>query len=431
MKDRELESTDKTFFQKLKRNLVMFFTVFGPATITAMSDNDASGVATYSVAGARLGYPIIFTLSMAAILLAVTQEMGMRLTLVTRKSLADLIRERFGIKAAFFIFFNLLIANIGTIIAEFSAINVTSAMFRLPPIPIIIFIVVATFFFVTKGNYKLTQSIMLVACFIFVLYIFSAFKSKPDWSLALGNIIFPHGVDFTKEYIRHYIVIGISVLGTTITPWGQFFVSSFASDKKIDPNGIKFSLFETYWGAFLTAFFAFFMIVATTATLFVHNIPLTSGEEAALAIEPFAGKLAGTFFAIGILNAGFMGIVVVSLCTAYALAEFFGLSGSLNMPYKQSKIFYTVFMLQLVIGAIFALIPGFSVFQIAIVTQSLNAMSLPFTFYFLIKLTNNEKIMGKYKNNTFQKYFATICTIFIIIASVVSLALTIHDALTH
>jgi Mn2+/Fe2+ NRAMP family transporter len=271
---------------------------------------------------------------------------------------------------------------------------------------------------------------MLVACLIFFLYIFSAFKSKPDWSLALGNIAFPHGANFTREYLRNYIVIGISVLGTTITPWGQFFVSSFASDKKIDFNSIRYSLFETYWGAFLTAFFAFFMIVATTATLFVHNIPLTSGEEAALAIEPFAGELAGTFFAIGILNAGFMGIVVVSLCTAYALSEFFGISGSLNTPYKQSKTFYMVFLLQLVIGALVASLPGASVFQIAVVTQSLNAMSLPFVFYYLIKLTNSKKIMGEYANHPFQRYFATICTIVIIIASIAALAITIHGALT-
>jgi Mn2+/Fe2+ NRAMP family transporter len=430
MKDEILTSTKKGWFSRLKRNFLIFASVFGPATITAMSDNDASGVATYSVAGAKLGYPIIFTLAMAAILLAITQEMGMRLTLVTRKSLADLIREKYGVKSAIFIFFSLFIANIGTIIAEFSAIKVTSTMFHIPPVPAIIFIVIATFFFVTKGSFKLTQSIMLGACLIFFLYIFSAFKSKPDWSLALGNIVFPHGVEFTREYLGNYITIGIGVLGTTITPWGQFFVSSFASDKKIDLNKIKYSLFETYWGAFLTAFFAFFMIVATTATLFVHNIPLTSGEEAALAIEPFAGELAGTFFAIGILNAGFMGIVVVSLCTAYALSEFFGISGGLNTPYKQSKTFYIVFLLQLIIGASVALLPGASVFQIAIATQSLNAMSLPLVFYYLIRLTNDKKIMGKYANNPFQKYFATICTIVIIIASIAVLVVTIHGALT-
>jgi len=417
----------KKSFSNLKRTLLIFLSVFGPATITAMADNDVSGVATYSVAGARLGYPILFTLALNVILLAITQEMGMRLTLVTRKSLADSIRERYGVKTSLFIFGNLFIANIGTIIAEFSAIKTTSMMFHLPPIPSIMFVVVVTFFFVTKGSYKLTQTIMLTSCLIFVTYIFSAFKSKPDWSIALSNLLYPHGVSFTKEYLKDYLVIGISVLGTTITPWGQFFVSSFAFDKNIEQSNVKFSQFETYWGAFLTGFFAFFMIVATTATLFVNNIPLTSGEEAALAIEPFAGKLAGTFFAVGILNAGFMGIVVVSLCTSYAFSEFFGISGSLNTSYKQSKTFYMIFLLQLVFAAIVAMIPGVSLFQVAVITQALNAMSLPLVFYYLIKLTNSKKIMGEYANNRFQRYFATICTFIIIIASILALFATVHN----
>jgi len=430
MKDNTLASDNKRIFSKLKRSFLIFASVFGPATITAMSDNDASGVATYSVAGARLGYPILFPLLLITILLGITQEMGMRLTLITRKGLADSIREIYGVKASLFIFTSLFIANIGTIIAEFSAIKTTSTMFHLPAIPSIVFMVVVIFFFVTKGNYKITQSIMLVAGLIYLTYIFSAFKAKPDWGTALGNLAYPHGVAFTKDYLKNYLVIGISVLGTTITPWGQFFVSSFASDKKIDAEKVKFSQFETYWGAFLTDFFSFFMIVATTATLFVHNIPLTSGEQAALAIEPFAGELAGVFFAIGILNAGFMGIVVVSLCTSYALSEFFGISGSLNTSYKQSKAFYIVFLVQLVVSAIIAMIPSVSLFHIAIVTQALNAMSLPLVFYYLIKLTNSKKLMGKYANNPFQKYFATICTIIIVIVSVFAVVTTIHGALT-
>jgi Mn2+/Fe2+ NRAMP family transporter len=411
----------------LRKKLIILLSVFGPATITAMADNDASGVATYSVAGAKLGYPILFPLLLITVLLAITQEMGIRLAIITRKGLADQIRERFGVKASLFIFASLFLANIGTIVAEFSAIKTTSQMFHLPVIPSIIFIVIVTFIFVTKGNYKLTQTIMLIACFIYLSYIFSAFKSKPDWKLALSNILYPHGVSFTKAYLKDYLIIGMSVLGTTITPWGQFFISSFAFDKKIDSSNIRYSQIETYWGAFLTDFFSFFMIVATTATLFAHNIPLTSGEDAALAIEPFAGKLAGTFFAIGILNAGFMGIVVVSLSTAYAFAEFFGLSGSLNTSYKQSKIFYTIFLAQLIIAASLALIPGASLFQLAIASQAFNAMSLPLVFYYLIKLTNNKKIMGKYANNIFQKYFAIICTIIIIIASVFALGSTIYS----
>ena len=210
----------------------------------------------------------------------------------------------------------------------------------------------------------------------------------------------------------------MGVLGTTITPWGQFFISSFAYDKKIEKGKVSYAQLETYWGAFLTDFFSFFMIVATAATLFVHGIPLVSGEQAALAIRPFAGDMAGTLFAIGILNAGFMGLVIVSLSTAYAFAEFFGLSGSLNDPFQKSKTFYLLYIAQLTIATIVILFPGVTLFKMAIITQVLNAIMLPLVFYFLIKLTSNKKLMGEYANSKFQNYFTIICTIVIVIASI-------------
>jgi Mn2+/Fe2+ NRAMP family transporter len=415
----------KPVLRNLIRRLVIFGSVFGPATITAMADNDASGVVTYSIAGARLGYPILFILGVITILLGVTQEMGMRLTLITRKGLGDLIREKFGVRMSLIIFGCLFIANMGTIIVDLSAVKTTSAMFNLPAIPSVIFIIVVIFFFVTKGNYKLTQNIMLLSCFFYLAYIISAFKAKPDWSLALSNLVYPNGVAFTREYMRSYLLIGMGVLGTTITPWGQFFISSFAYDKKIESGKIFYSQMETYWGAFLTDFFSFFMIVATAATLFVNKIPLVSGEQAALAIKPLAGELAGTLFAIGILNAGFMGIVIVSLSTAYAFSEFFGLSGSLNTSFRQSNTFYTIFLAQLIIAALAIMIPGVSLFNLAVAMQTINAMTLPLVFYFLIKLTSNEKLMGKYVNNRFQKYFAIILTVVIVVASLFTMAATI------
>jgi Mn2+/Fe2+ NRAMP family transporter len=245
--------------------------------------------------------------------------------------------------------------------------------------------------------------------------------------MALSNLIYPHGVAFTPEYIKNYILIGMGVLGTTITPWGQFFVSSFAFDKRIDAKNVKYSQFETYWGAFLTDFFSFFMIIATAATLFVHNIQLISGEQAALAIKPFAGNLAGTLFAIGILNAGFMGIMVISLSTAYAFSEFFGLSGSLNTSYKQSKTFYIIFLGQLIVAAVVNMFPNINLFQLVIITQSINAMVLPLVFYYLIRLTNNKQIMKEHVNNAFQKYFAIVATIIIIIASIFAVATAIFN----
>jgi Mn2+/Fe2+ NRAMP family transporter len=413
--------TKRGFFKRYWKNILIFLSVFGPATITAMSDNDAGGVATYSIAGAKLGYPILFLLVIITILLGVTQEMGMRLAIISRKGLADLIREKFGVRTAMFMFGALLIANLGTLITDLSAVKITSGMLHLPAIPSVVVILFISFLFIVKGNYKLTQSIMLLASLFYIAYIVSAIKAQPDWGLAVSNLFYPHGVQVTPTYMRDYLLIGMGVLGTTITPWGQFFISSFAYDKKIEKGKINYSQLETYWGAFLTDFFSFFMIVATAATLFVNHIPLEAGEQAALAIKPFAGNLAGTLFAIGILNAGFMGVVIVSLSTAYAFAEFFGLSGSLNDSYKKSKTFYILFALQLFVVGVVVVFTKLSLFKVAIVTQTINAVALPLVFYYLIKLTNDRQLMGHFANNKFQKYFAIACTVVIVIASAVTL----------
>ncbi len=400
------------------RNVVILLSVFGPATITAMADNDAGGVATYSLAGATLGYPILFLLFIVTILLGITQEMGMRLTLVTRRGLADLIREKFGIKVSLFIFGGLFIANLGTVMTEVSAIKTTSGMLNIPAAPFVFIVLVIAFLFITRGNYRLTQNIMLLVSLFYITYVISAVKAKPDWNLALTNMFYPHGVAWTRQYVINYLVIGMGVLGTTITPWGQFFISSFAGDKKMEKDTLKYSQFETYLGAFWTDFFSFFMIVATASTLFVRGIPLVSGEQAALAIRPFAGDLAGTLFAVGILAAAFMGLVVVPLSTAYAFSEFFGLSGSLDSDYHSSKTFYILFIVQLILAAAVTAVPGVSVFHLALITQTLNAMILPLVFYYLIKLTSAKDVMGSHANSGFQKNFTAIASLFIVIASV-------------
>ena len=422
MKEATINRIKRGYFSGLWKKILIFLSVFGPATITAISDNDAGGVATYSIAGAKLGYPILFLLLIITLLLGVTQEMGMRLAIITRKGLADLIREKFGVRTALFMFGALLIANLGVLITDLSAVKTTSRMLNLPAIPAVIVILFVSFLFIVWGNYKLTQAIMLLASLFYVTYIVSAIKAQPDWGLAVSNLFYPHGVEVTRQYMRDYLLIGMGVLGTTITPWGQFFISSFAYDKKIEKGKVNYSQIETYWGAFLTDFFSFFMIVATAATLFVNHIPLEAGEQAALAIKPFAGELAGTLFAVGILNAGFMGVVIVSLSTAYAFAEFFGLSGSLDDSFKKSKTFYILYFLQLLVVGILVIFSSLSLFKIAIVTQTINAIALPLVFYYLIKLTDDKGLMGEFKNNAFQKYFAIACTVVIVVASIFTVA---------
>ncbi len=425
MKEPLVVLREKWMTNRWLRRFLIFLAVFGPATITGMADNDASGVATYSIAGATLGYPILFSLLIITFLLGITQEMGMRLTVVTRRGLADLIREKFGVKVSLFIFIGLLVANLGTIVVDLAAVNITSELLGIPAIPFLIGILILAFIFITWGNYKMTQNIMLIVCLFYFAYIFSAVKANPNWGLAVSNLLYPHGVSWTSQYIRNYLIIGMGVLGTTVTPWGQFFISSFAFDKKMDKNTLLYSQFETYWGAFLTDFFSFFMIVATAATLFVHGIQLESGDQAALSIKPFAGELASTLFAIGILAAGFMGIVIVSLSTAYAFSEFFGLSGSLDTDFRKSKTFYTLFLVQLLFSALILLIPGVSLFSLAIASQVLNAMILPLVFYYLIKLTSSQNLMGLYVNNGFQKYFTSAASVFIVIASAFTVAVVV------
>ncbi|HUH96812.1 MAG TPA: divalent metal cation transporter [Anaerolineales bacterium] len=409
---------DRWMTNRALQRVVLILSVFGPATIAAMADNDAGGVATYSVAGATLGNPILFLLFIITPLLGITQEMGMRLTLVTRRGLADLIRERYGVKVSLFIFLSLFVANLGTITTEVSAIRTVSGMLAIPVAPFLIGMLLIAFVFITKGNYRLTQTIMLIVSLFYLTYIISAVKTHPDWGMAISNLFYPHGVAWTSQYMASYLVIGMGVLGTTITPWGQFFISSFAFDKKMDKDTLKYSQLETYWGAFLTDFFSFFMIVATASTLFVRHLTLTSGEQAAEAIRPFAGDLAGTLFAVGVLAAAFMGLVIVPLSTAYAFSEFFGLSGSLDSDYQKSKTFYILFFIQLVLAASITAIPGISLFHFAIATQTLNAMILPLVFFYLINLTSNKKLMGEHSNNAFQKYFTSAASVVIVLASV-------------
>lgn len=397
----------------LKKRLLLFLLVFGPATITAISDNDAAGVATYSLAGAQFGYSMLFVLFYVTLLLGITQEMGIRIAIVTGKGLGDIIREKYGIVVSMVVFLALSLANMGSIVANFAALKTTTAMFHIPTVPFMVLIIVFSFLFVSKGNYITNQRLFLLGMVLYFAYVISAVKGSPDWEKAFVSVFVPTDLKLSGDFIFS----AIAVLGTTITPWGQFFVQSYLLDKKISLEKLKYVQFETFFGAFLTNFFSFFMIVATAATLFAHKIPLTSGEEAALAIRPFAGELAGILFGVGLLNAAIMGIIIISLTTAYAFSEFFGLVGSLDVPFVKGKPFYIIFITQLIIACLIALIPSVNLFKIVLVTQSVNGILLPVIFYFLLNITNDKELMGRYTNKKWYNYFAIISSALIIIAS--------------
>lgn len=388
--------------------------VLGPSVITTMAGNDGAGVITYSFAGAQLGYAVLFTLPILTVFYGITQEMGSRIAIVTEKGLGDIIRERFGIRTALLIFVTILIANFGTLMTNVAALKTAGEMLKIPTAPFIIILVVASFIIVTLTEYEKSQKIFLTGIIFYFAYVFSAIKVGPDWGLAIKSLFVPSASILTKEYL----VITMAILGTTITPWGQFFVQSYMKDKKVPISKLGFAKFEAYIGAFISNFFTFFIIVATAATLYANNIPLDSGEKAALAIRPFAGDFASFLFAVGLANAAVIGIIIVSLTSSYAFTEFFGFTGSLDDPYMKGRTFYSIFMVTIIAATFLVMTPWFPLFKIVLYTQSLNGILLPIFFFFILKIVNNEDIMGEHVNGKWYNIFAIGSTICIAIAAV-------------
>ena len=342
--------------------------------------------------------------------------MGSRIAIVTGKGLGDLIRESFGIKIAFVTFILLIIANFGTLLTNIAALRTAAEMLGIPSIPLILISIIVIFLIITKTNYEKSQKIFLLGILFYLAYVFSAFKGNADWGESIKSLFVIKPIVFSKEGL----LLLLAVLGTTITPWGQFFVQSYMKNKNVPIGKLAFAKLEAFVGAFLSNFFTFFMIVATAAILFTNKIGLGSGEEAALAIRPFAGSFASALFAVGLINAAIIGMTIVSLTSSYAFTEFFGFTGSLDEDYKKGKTFYAIFLINVIIATILVVTPFFPLFKIVLYTQSLNGLVLPVFFYFLLKIINNKELMGKYTNGKFYNIFAVASTVLIVIASAVA-----------
>ncbi len=376
-----------------KKNFIIILAVFGPGIITAFADNDAGGVATYTTAAAQFGYLAITTLIPITLVLAITQEIGVRIAIVTGKGLADLIRERFGIRATLAVFAGLFFVNYGVILQNLSGLKSALELFHLPYLIFLPLLLSFLFFVILKANYQKIQQFFFVLIFFYIAYLISAFLAHPDWTQSVQALFVPKG-----EFSFSYIYTSIAVLGTTVTAWGQFFINSYIKDKKLKVEDLHFSQLEIGIGAVLTNLFSFFMMVAVIATMYVNKISVTGASDAALAMKPLAGELAGTLFGFGLLVAGFLGLAIVPLATSYAFSEFFGYQGTLNDDFQKSKLFYGFFLIQILLGAVVVFIPSFSLFKITLLADFCNGMMLPVIFFYLYKIANDEELMGKYKN---------------------------------
>ncbi len=399
-----------------KRRLFYLLAIIGPGLITAFADNDAAGVSTYSVAAASFGYSILIIVIPMTILLGVTQEIGSRIAIVAQKGLADLIRERYGVRVALAIFGLIFLVNLAVVVMDISGIKSALVLFGLPATALLPVIIAGLFFFVVSTKYNTIERFFFILIFFYLAYAVSAFLAKPDWNAATIALFIPQGTVTPK-----FIYTAIAVIGTTITLWGQFFINSYAKDKRLTIEHLKYNRLEIYLGAILTDIFSFFMMVSVIAALYVHNIPITDAAQASIAIRPFAGEFAGILFGVGLFIAGTLGCIIVSLSTAYAFSEFFGYSGSLDENFRKSRLFYTMLLIQLAIGTLIVMSPNVSLFSITLIGNFINGGVLPIVFYFLYQFANNERIMGEHKNTKVQNIILASSAIFISAATLFGL----------
>lgn len=409
----------KLFSKSKWKAFFIFLAVIGPGIITSNVDNDAGGIATYSIAGAHFGYSFLWSLIPITLVLIIIQEMSARMGVVSGKGLSDLIREKFGVKTTFYLLSALVLTNFGNTIAEFSGVASAMEIFGVSIYLSIPLSSVLVWLLVVKGTYKSVEKIFLVACFFYITYIISGFIAKPDWNLVGKSILSPK-MDLSPVSLS--MLIGL--VGTTIAPWMQFYLQSAVVEKNIKLKNYKYSRIDVIGGSFVVNIVAFFIIVVCATTLFKQGIKIESASEAALALAPLAGKYCSYLFAFGLLNASLFAASILPLSTAYVVCEGMGWENGVNKKFSEAPQFYLLYSLLVFVGAGVVMFPGLPLFYIMFLTQVLNGMLLPFVLIFILFLVNDKKIMGDYTNKRWFNIIAWI-TAFIMIALSIFLLLSI------
>jgi Mn2+/Fe2+ NRAMP family transporter len=377
----------------LRKKIVIFLSVMGPGIITANVDNDASGIATYSVAGARFGYALLWILIPTTVALVVIQEMVARMGVVTGKGLSDLIRENYGVRSTFFMMTVLFIANFGNTVANFAGWAASMEILGFSKYLMVTLGALSIWALVIKGNYRFVERILLFACLLYFGYVISGFMSKPSWPDVLRSTLIPQ-----MQWNPEFIILSIGIIGTTITPWMQFYLQSSIAEKGIRKEEYKASRLDVLIGCSITDIISFFIIVTCATTLFPYGIRIHEASEAALALKPLAGNYAYLIFAVSLANAALLGAIIVPLATAYYICEAMGWERGVNKTFKEAPQFMWIYTFMIVSAAFLVLIPSAPLVFLMVTSAVLNGLLLPFVLIYALSLVNNKKIMGEYVN---------------------------------
>lgn len=394
------------------RNLAFFLAIVGPGIITGSVDNDAGGITTYSVAGALYGYRLLWTLIPSFIALLAVQEMNARMGVVTGKGLADLIRENFGVKITFYIFVFLLLSDIGNTATEFAGVAGSMMVVGVSKYISVPAAAIGVWILVVKGNYKISERVFLIFSVFLLSYVVSAIMAKPDWSVIGKAFITP-----TFEWDREYMATVLGLVGTTVAPWMQFYMQSSVIEKGIKISEYKYTLWDVMLGCIATIVVAAFIIVSCAATLHVNGVRIDEAKDAAIALQPLAGVIAGEVFAFGLFVASIFSAAILPLATAFYICEAFGFEAGIDKRFSEAPQFYTLFtaIIGLAVGII--LLPDVPLIQITIWTQVLNAILLPVVLICMMIIVNKTEIMGEYTNNRLQNSIGWLTSIVLILLS--------------
>lgn len=391
------------------RNLFLFMAVLGPGIVTANVDNDAGGITTYSVAGASFGYTLLWIFIPMTVALIVVQEMSARMGAVTGKGLADLIRERYGVRIILFVMIGLIFADLGNTVSEFAGVAASTEIFGVSKYISVPLGALLVWGIVLKGTYKQVERVFLVASALYFCYVISGVMANPPWGEVTKEMFTP-SFNFNSEYIG--LLVG--TIGTTIAPWMQFYIQSAVVEKGITVEKYKYSRIDVIIGCFMTDFIAIFIIIACAATLFTNDIHIETAKDAAIALAPLAGKWASSLFALGLLNASLFSASILPLATAYYVCEAFGIEAGIDKSWKEAPVFYWLYTILVVIGAGIILIPDIPLIQVMLWSQVINGMLLPFILIFMLQLINNRDLMGEYVNSRTFNLIAWLTTIIMI-----------------
>lgn len=404
------------------RTLLLSLAIIGPGVVSAIAGNDAGGIATFSVAGSHYGYAFFWVFIPLIIALIVVQELCARMGVVTGKGLADLIREHFGLKVTVFLLFGLVLANFATTVSEFAGIAAAAELFGWNKAFVVVSTGLFILFLIIRVKYKALEKFFLFLCLFYVTYIISGILSTSDWEKVGISIITP---SFVPQ--KEYWILLVGILGTSITPWMQFYLQSTIVQKGIKLKEYVYARWEIILSAIIAVAISFFILLAATETLFKNGIIVDSAQHAAIALEPFAGHFAAVLFAVGLFAAAFFGAFILPLSTAYYVCEALGWESGVNKTFHQAKEFYVVIGLLLIPSMITVLIPRIPLFSLMILAQVINGLLLPVILVVILQLVNNEKIMGEHVNSKGYNFFCWIVVGLLIAVSLIMLGMMVFE----